>query len=99
MHDLLRYHPGVLQIVGPGSEDIALGEILRLAWKRWNIVGDAYGDFQGRFFAVLFYFTLFVPFAVAVRLLTDPLQIRKLPGRWLERAGVGNTLDEARRQF
>lgn len=46
------------------------------AWARWKIIGDVYGDFQARLFAVLFYFTIFAPFAVAVRLLSDPLQLR-----------------------
>jgi hypothetical protein len=46
------------------------------AWARWKIIGDVYGDFQAHLFAVLFYFTIFAPFAVGVRLLSDPLQLR-----------------------
>jgi hypothetical protein len=76
-----------------------LSDISRVAWKRWRIIGDAYGDFQARLFAVLFYFTLFVPFALGVRLFGDPLNVRKLPQKWLDRVPVGSTLDEARRQF
>lgn len=76
-----------------------LAELRRIAWARWKIIGDVYGDFQARFFAVLFYCTIFVPFALAVRLLSDPLRIRKPPATWLERAPVGSSLDEARRQF
>jgi hypothetical protein len=76
-----------------------LSDIGRVAWKRWKIIGNAYGDFQARLFAVLFYFTLFVPFALGVRLFGDPLNIRKLPKKWLDRVPVGSTLDEARRQF
>jgi hypothetical protein len=74
-------------------------DLLRLAWKRWSILGDVYGDFQGRLFAVLFYFTIFVPFALGVRLFGDPLQIRRKPVRWLERETVESSLDAARRQF
>ena len=76
-----------------------MGEIARLAWKRWKIIGDAFGDFQGRLVTVLFYFTIFVPFAVGMRLFSDPLQMRKAPTSWLKRAPVGKTLDDARRQF
>jgi len=76
-----------------------LSGLLRVAWDRWKIIGDVYGDFQARFFAVLFYFTLFVPFALGVRLLSDPLSIRQLPKKWLDRVPVGSTVDEARRQF
>lgn len=76
-----------------------MSEIARIAWKRWNILGQVFGDFQGRFIAVLFYFTIFVPFAIGVRLLGDPLHLRKPDTRWLDRAPVGTTLDDARRQF
>lgn len=74
-------------------------ELRQTAWKRWEIIGKAYGDFQARAFAVLFYFTLFVPFALVVRLLSDPLSLRKPPLRWLDKIPVGRTPDEARRQF
>lgn len=78
---------------------ILLSEILQIARKRWDIVGQAYADFQGRLIAVLFYFTIFVPFALAVRLASDPLHLRKADTRWLDRAPVGTALDDARRQF
>ena len=76
-----------------------MSDVARRAWNRWKIIGEAYGDFQARLFAVLFYFTIFAPFALAVRLFSDPLLIRKPPTRWLDRAPVGATLEEARRQF
>ncbi|HML21336.1 MAG TPA: hypothetical protein PKD09_06805 [Aggregatilinea sp.] len=76
-----------------------MSEILQIARKRWDIVGQAYADFQGRLIAVLFYFTIFVPFALAVRLASDPLHLRKADTRWLDRTPVGTTLDDARRQF
>ena len=56
-------------------------ELTRIAWDRWKIIGEVFGDFQGRLFAVLFYFTLFVPFALGVRLLSDPLHLRTSPRR------------------
>ena len=74
-------------------------ELGRIAWNRWKIVGDAFGNFQARLFAVLFYFTIFVPFGLGVRLISDPLKMRKPPVKWLERTPVASTLDEARRQF
>jgi hypothetical protein len=88
-----------------------MSNIRRLAWKRWTIIGEVYGDFQARLFATLFYFTILVPFAVGVRLTRDPLHLHRTKGKrgtkkekgttgtWLERAPVGNTLDDARRQF
>lgn len=73
--------------------------ITQLAWERWKILGEAFGDFQGRLFAVLFYFTIFAPFALGVRLFSDPLRIRTAPAQWVEREPVGHTLDDARQQF
>ncbi|MCD4686244.1 MAG: hypothetical protein K8S97_09945 [Anaerolineae bacterium] len=73
--------------------------IIQLAWERWKILGEAFGDFQGRLFAVLFYFTIFVPFALGARLFSDPLRIRTAQAQWVEREAVGHTLDDARQQF
>lgn len=71
----------------------------RAAWERWKIIGKVYADFQARLMAVLFYFTVFAPFALAARLFSDPLRVRRYPTRWIDRAPVGQALDEARRQF
>jgi hypothetical protein len=76
-----------------------MSEIGGIAWKRWKILGEAFGDFQGRLFAVLFYFTIFAPFALGVRLFSDPLTIRKAAAKWWDRAPVSTSLDDARRQF
>lgn len=73
--------------------------IARIAWERWKIIGEVYGDFQARLFAVLFYFTIFVPFALGVRLLSDPLHIRKPSTQWIPRNPVGHTVEDAQRQF
>jgi hypothetical protein len=74
-------------------------DIVRTAWTRWKIISDIFSDFQARLIAVLFYFTIFVPFALGVRLLSDPLHLRKTLSSWLDRTPVGTTLDDARRQF
>jgi len=76
-----------------------MSDIGRRAWQRWKLIGEVYGDFQGRLFAVLFYFTIFMPFALGVRLLSDPLHLHRLSGQWVKRTAVGSSLDEARRQF
>jgi len=74
-------------------------DIARLAWTRWKIIGEAFGDFLARLLAVFFYFTVFVPYGIGVRLLSDPLALRRPPRAWLSRQPVGSTLDDARRQF
>ncbi len=74
-------------------------DLVRIAWHRWQIIGEVFNNLVGRAIAVLFYFTIFVPFAVAARLFSDPLRIRKSQSSWADRAPVGSTLDDARRQF
>lgn len=76
-----------------------LANIGRRAWRRWTIIGEVYGDFQARLFAVLFYFTIFAPFALVARLFSDPLRIRRIEPTWVARAPVGSTLEDAKRQF
>ena len=76
-----------------------MSEISRSAWERGKIIAEVFGDFQGRLFAVIFYFTIFVPFALGVRLFSDPLNLRSALPQWFERTPVSNSLDDARRQF
>ncbi len=99
MHLALAAHPLPRASTNDHGGTPDLKETLRIAWERWKIIGEVYGDFQGRLFAVLFYFTVFIPFALGVRLLSDPLHLRKPVRRWLDRGPVGHTLDDARRQF
>lgn len=80
-------------------EDIVVTDIGPIAWNRWKIIGEAFSDLMGQVFAVLFYFTIFVPFALGVRLLSDPLRSRHAEPNWVKREPVGSTLEEARRQF
>jgi len=76
-----------------------LAQIGQLAWTRWTIIGDAFGDFQARLFAVVFYFTIFAPFALIARLSNDPLHLRTPDTTWIERNPVGSSLEDAKRQF
>lgn len=76
-----------------------LAKIGQLAWKRWTIIGEVYGDFQARLFAVLFYFTIFAPFALIARLSGDPLRLHRADTKWIEREPVGSTVEDAQRQF
>jgi hypothetical protein len=90
----MALEPGVTS-----DEEIMFSTISQIAWNRWKIIGEAYGDFQGRLFAVLFYFTIFAPFAMGVRLFSDPLRMRKPAPHWIKREPVSHSLDNARRQF
>jgi len=75
--------------------------ILKKIWATWKRIGQFIGDLIARVVLSLFYFTLFVPFAVAVRLFGDPLSMKAKanPSWWLERSTRDLALDNARRQF
>lgn len=75
-------------------------DTLRKVWHAWKKIGQFIGDTIGRLVLTLFYFTLFVPFALGVRLFGDPMKIRPdVRAKWLERTTHDLTLDDARRLF
>ena len=75
-------------------------ETLRRGWEAWKRFGQFIGDAIARVVLTVFYFTLFMPFALGVRLWGDPLAIRPhLRAKWLERRTQDLTLDDARRLF
>jgi len=73
--------------------------IWSLAWDRWKILSELLGDAQARMLMFIFYFTVVVPFGLAVRWLGDALRIRQVPRHWLERELMSEHLDDGRRQF
>ena len=75
-------------------------EALRKGWQAWKRFGKFMGDLIGRLVLTVFYFTLFMPFGLGVRLLGDPLAIRPLSrAKWLERKTQDLTLEDSRRLF
>ena len=75
-------------------------EALRKVWQAWKRFGQFMGDLIGRLVLTVFYFTLFMPFGLGVRLLGDPLAIRPLsPAKWLERKTHDVTLEDSRRLY
>jgi hypothetical protein len=75
-------------------------EALRKIWQAWKRIGQFIGDAIGRVVLTVFYFTLFMPFGLGVRLFGDPLAIRSQDrGKWLERRTHDLTLDDSRRLF
>lgn len=77
---------------------------LKKAWQAWLRFGRMIGDIIGRLVLTIFYFTLFVPFGLGMRLVGDPLELRHKhkPGgatRWIERKTRDLVLDDSRRGF
>jgi len=75
-------------------------ETLRKVWQAWKRIGQTIGDILARVVLTVFYFTLFMPFGLGVRLLGDPLMMRRRGlSNWMERATHDLTLDDSRRLF
>ena len=75
-------------------------EPMRTGWKIWKRIGRFMGDFIGRLFLTIFYFTIFMPFALGLMLLGDPLAKRPhVHAKWLERQTRDLTLKDSRRLF
>ncbi|MEM7008328.1 MAG: hypothetical protein AAF462_04260 [Thermodesulfobacteriota bacterium] len=49
----------------------------RRLWEGWKRIARKIGDFNARLILTLFYFILLFPFAVILKLFTDPLEIKK----------------------
>jgi hypothetical protein len=75
-------------------------ETLRKVWQAWKRIGQFIGDAIGRVVLTVFYFTLFMPFALGVRFFGDPLALRpRGPSKWLERTTKDLTLEDTRRLY
>ena len=73
---------------------------LRKVWEAWRRLGKITADFIGRVVLTVFYFTIFVPFALGARLLSDPLALNKASLRcWQARRTTDIVLEDGRRQF
>jgi hypothetical protein len=71
----------------------------RSLWRPFVRLTRAIGAVQSRIILTLFYFVVLAPFALAVRLCTDPLGLRHDTGwHWLPTPGADVTLDAVRRQ-
>jgi hypothetical protein len=67
-------------------------------WQAWKRFGKLVGDFIGRLVLTVFYFTIFLPFGVGVRLFGDPLDVKsKSPVHWLDRSTQDLSVDDVRR--
>src|SRR5260370_37287069 len=64
---------------------VVLGHpMLKQFWQRWKRLARAVGTFQARVLLTVFYVVLVLPFGIVVRLVSDPLRIKRRPTQWLE---------------
>ena len=77
-----------------------LGAIRNL-WEWWKRVARKIGDFQARIILTIFYFIVLGPFALGIRLGSDPLAIKaSTPRGWHPKADtIGTKMEQAAKQF
>jgi hypothetical protein len=73
---------------------------IRRASAWWKPIARKIGDFQARVILTLMYFTVFAPFAIAIRRFADPLAIKPgSEGGWRPRNESTVPGEAALRQF
>ena len=73
---------------------------LEKLWEGWKAFGQFIGNLLARVVLSIFYFTIFVPFGIGVRIFSDPLHIKNTPpSLWRERSTGDQKLEEVMRQF
>ena len=73
--------------------------IFKTLWQGWKRIAHKIGEFQSRLILSVFYYVLFAPFALGVKLFSDPLQIKKYQGWFLRNDGADDSSVYARRQY
>lgn len=70
-------------------------------WTRWKAIGQRIGDFQARVILTVLYFLLLGPPALIIKLLRDPLKLRRPPheSAWIPGPEEPVSMESARRQF
>lgn len=84
-----------------GEADTAVPpNIFKRGWRRWNEFAGRMGNVQGRLLMGFFYFLVVTPFGLGMRLLSDPLAIKKSPphSNWHPKENTDLTLEAAKEQ-
>lgn len=75
-------------------------DALKKFWEGWKAFGRFMGNLLARVVLTIFYFTIFVPFGIGVRLFSDPLFIKSAPtGLWHTRETGDQSLEDLLRQY
>ena len=78
------------------------GNIFKRLWNRWTGFSKRMGSFQSRVMLSLFFFALVTPAALIIKVLGDPLRIKKKKAMntyWLAKAPCSTEIEDYRRQF
>jgi len=74
---------------------------IKKLWHTWNNFSKIMGSFQSRIILSLFFFIFVSPFALAVKIFSDPLNIKHQSSKshWLTKKEIKADLEQYRRQF
>jgi hypothetical protein len=72
--------------------------MLKRIWEAWKRLAHRIGNFQARLLLTILYAILVFPFGIIVRLVADPLRIKRRPEAWLDHPESPATVEWARRQ-
>jgi hypothetical protein len=70
---------------------------LKGAWEAWKAFGKKVGNFQARVLLTVAYRIVVLPFGLAARWFSDPLQIKKRPEAWRDHPDEAYDLEWAKR--
>jgi hypothetical protein len=75
--------------------------MVKALWRGWRVVARTIGYVQSRLILTLVYFMVIAPFALAVRLFSDPLGLRRaISWHWLPAESTSTSnLESVRQQF
>lgn len=70
-------------------------------WTKWKEFSQKMGSFQSKIILSLFFFIFITPFALGVKLFSDPLRIKQssTPTYWVPKKTAKNNMEEYRKQF
>jgi hypothetical protein len=72
--------------------------MFKALWRGWLIVAKKIGAVQSYIVLTIFYFVALAPFALPIRLFSDPLKLRRMPSWDPLTRDDGSAADLVRRQ-
>jgi len=74
---------------------------IKKLWHTWNNFSKRMGGFQSKIILSLFFFIFVSPIAIAVKIFSDPLNIKykTTKSHWLTKKEIKADLEQSRRQF
>ncbi len=77
------------------------GSVSGRIWNRWKYFARQMGNFQSRMILGFFYFLIVTPFAVVLKIFSNPLQFRSFNNKpdWLKKDPSEDNMERARERF